>query len=600
MQRIRDRADRALGRRAVAPALLVLLVAGVYAPALGNGFLYDDNALVLAAPGLRSGDDLLRIFREPHWPGRPELPYYRPLSRLTIAAQKGLHGARPAPFHLFNVAVATAAALLAYAILRLPRLGLGRGPALLGAALFALHPVASSWVHPVTGREAGLAIALGLAAFLCFLGRGGGRYALALLALAGALLAREAAVVVPVLFGLADVAGLSERGRPGSALGWLRRYAAPAALVAAFLGLRALVLGPSASPRLGVLEHPEGPLLSLYYAFQVVLTPFADLVYEPREPAWRGGWRAVAWPALALGLGLAVAAAGRATRRRALFWVGWLLVALLPTANWLRQEAAFAERHVGLALLGFAGIGATLVSALGGSPRSRAAAVATGVAVVAACAAISVHRAGFYADEATFFRQWMRADPSAARPRFALGRVLQERGETRAAIRHYRRGLEIFPESASAHRRLAALLAGEGRSGAARAHLERALGIDPRFAAAHLELGRLLLEQGALRPAIEHLERATALAPHSATAREALGAALERAGRLREARRQYARSLALGGDAARLHRRLASLLERLGAPERAAAHRRRLRALGDVDASAEPGGGRGRSAGSRR
>ena len=146
------------------------------------------------------------------------LPYYRPVTRLTLVAQKWMSGDVPWPFHLGNALLMGAAALLTYAILRLPQMGVAPWLALAAAALFALHPLASSCVYPISsGRETLLPSAWTLAAVYAFLRGGGGWRAAAMVAFAGALFSKEAGLVTPLLFVLAITCRPFPRTRPAEA-----------------------------------------------------------------------------------------------------------------------------------------------------------------------------------------------------------------------------------------------------------------------------------------------------------------------------------------------------------------------------------------------
>ncbi len=137
--------------RALRLGLLFAIVVACYAPSLRNGFVYDDLQLIVWSEPPRSLGEVARVFAEPHW---PTLPYYRPVARLSMVVQQGLHGANASAYHLFNTVAMAVVSLLAYALLRTPAFGIAVLPAWLGAALFALHPIASSTVHPIcSGRE---------------------------------------------------------------------------------------------------------------------------------------------------------------------------------------------------------------------------------------------------------------------------------------------------------------------------------------------------------------------------------------------------------------------------------------------------------------
>jgi len=218
----------------------VLGVLALYAPSLQNGFVYDDHVLIVDAPAPESASDVLRVFGERHW---FNLPYYRPIPRSSLVVQKALHGNAPTGYHAFNVVLLGIATLLVHALLRLPVFRVAPAPAFLAAALFAVHPVASSCVYPIaSGRETLIPAIFVLVALYAFLRPGAGAYATALIAFAAALLSKEQAVVVPGLFALADVLGLtpSPPGRDGRR--WLRRYAPVAAIVGGYALLRLWII----------------------------------------------------------------------------------------------------------------------------------------------------------------------------------------------------------------------------------------------------------------------------------------------------------------------------------------------------------------------
>ena len=193
--------------------------------------------------------------------------------------QKGLHGNDPAPYHAFNLALAFAASLLLLALLRHAAFGIGRAPALFAAALFAVHPVTSECVHPIaSGRETLIPVVFCLAALLAWLRAGLAWRALALASLAGALLAKEQAVVLPAILALADALGVSDDPPGRSLRRWAARLAPVGAILLGYAVLRALVLGSAGGRRVAAFTAPLGPLLAVLYTLQTTFAPFAELV----------------------------------------------------------------------------------------------------------------------------------------------------------------------------------------------------------------------------------------------------------------------------------------------------------------------------------
>ncbi|MEE9606917.1 MAG: tetratricopeptide repeat protein [Myxococcota bacterium] len=514
--------------------MLFAAVVALYAPAARLHFIYDDHALVVGpAPGSAGelGRRLVEQFvrRDPHW----DLPYYRPLPRSTYLAQQFAHGNDPRLFHLFNVLLTATAALLAYALLRTPAFGVSPGPAWLAGALFAFHPVASSCAYPISARETLMPAIFVMASLAAFLRAGGRWYALAVALFAAALLCKEQAAIVPGLFALADALGLSADAPGRSPRRWLLRYAPPVAVLAAYAAVRAALIGGE-EHQLALLEHPSGPLLALLFSLQALFAPHRELLYEPRVEVWLSPWRLLL--AAAACTALAVAARRRWPRVRAatLFWLGWFLLALAPTANLLVQEARFAERYAFLAWLGPLGVAAALASDAWDRPAVRRGIVAAGALLLTAYGAISFQRSQYFASDRAFLAQWLRSDPRSAQAHYSYGQVLVREQRFEEAIGHFRRALAVNP-SFLAHNKLGLALASLDRHAEAVRHQRRALRLRPDSAQAHLQLAESLRATGELDEALLHYRRAIEGEPTLALAHYRLGLALADSGRREEA-----------------------------------------------------------------
>src|SRR2546426_4414553 len=168
-----------------APALaLALLVVATSLPPLRAGFIWDDDAYVTAKGTLRTLDGLRRIWLEPG-----AVSQYYPLTFTSLWLDHHLWGVQPLGYHLVNVLLHGANAILVWVIGR--RLALPG--AWLAAAGFAVHPVHVESVAWVTERKNVLSGALYLVAVLTYLRAAGGAraaYGLALGLFVGALLAK--------------------------------------------------------------------------------------------------------------------------------------------------------------------------------------------------------------------------------------------------------------------------------------------------------------------------------------------------------------------------------------------------------------------------
>lgn len=554
-------------RRALGSLLLFLGVFTLYAPSVGFDFIHDDRQLILRQAAPTSISDLAAVFTEPHWPG---LPYYRPVTRTTMVVQKALHGDRPGPYHLFNAALMGLTALVVYGLLRRRPFEVHAAPALLAAALFAVHPIASGTVYPIcSGRETLLPALLVLGSVYAYLSPGRSAYVGAMLLATLSLFAKELGVIVPGLFIMADALRLTVDPPGRNVSAWLRRYAPLALVLIGYFAIRSQLFGQTLH-RVALFERPEYPLLTLVYTLQTTFAPFVELVYEPRWPVWWSLPRTVVWLA---GLSLLVFGVWRrrgVSRSALCFFVLWWGLALAPTANLLVQEAPFAERYGFLALLGVVGIVAMLASDLWTVPRARRAIAVGGILAVAICAVISFQRGQHFSNELRFATQWVRSDAESYKAQLNLGQSYVELERWEEASTHLGIASRLRPRSAVIHNGLAYALWRRGDEAGAATHYEKTIRLSPDLAAARTSYGDLLMRQGDTDAAIEQYQHAARLTPRDARTHRQLARALRRGGSLDRARRHFERSLALEPESAITHFELGALLEGQGDRQRAA------------------------------
>ncbi len=149
--------------------LLAVFVFGAYAPAVRNGFVWDDNALILRDPLIRSWRLIPEGFQHFLFTDAAASDFYRPIQRLTYTLDYAAFGVRPAPYHVASIAwhFAAAVALFFFASELLRTLGLEertrRLVPLAAAIAWAIHPVQTSAVAYASGRADSLAAAFGFA-----------------------------------------------------------------------------------------------------------------------------------------------------------------------------------------------------------------------------------------------------------------------------------------------------------------------------------------------------------------------------------------------------------------------------------------------------
>ena len=150
-------------------ALLILLTVLAYLPAIGAGYVWDDDTLLTANPQMHGIEGLSQI-----WRGENSRDY-TPVTLTSFWLEWRLWGLNPAGYHVVNILLHALSALLLWRILERLRVP----GAWLGALLFAIHPVNAASVAWIAERKNTLAFALFLGSVLCYLaGRDGKQRAL--------------------------------------------------------------------------------------------------------------------------------------------------------------------------------------------------------------------------------------------------------------------------------------------------------------------------------------------------------------------------------------------------------------------------------------
>jgi protein O-mannosyl-transferase len=199
-------------KRTVAAFLILAAVAATYAPALRDGFVWDDTALVLRDPLIRSWRLIPEGFNHFLFVDATSSDFYRPIQRLTYTLEYIGFGFRPMPYHLSSIICHAASAvtlfffaqefLLVYGVDERKR----RLAAFVGALVWAVHPVQSAAVIYISGRADPLAALFGFLG-LYFLARslrvnGGRKWALvigAAIAFLLSALSKETGLIFPAL-----------------------------------------------------------------------------------------------------------------------------------------------------------------------------------------------------------------------------------------------------------------------------------------------------------------------------------------------------------------------------------------------------------------
>lgn len=191
--------------------LLLLLTLASYVSLIHAAFVWDDLWLFVTHPTFPR-ETLLELIRRPLWygvMGPGEMPYYRPMLLAFVWLDRELFGFNPMGWHLHSLLWHLLGVALLYRLVRRLLPGElsspleGRLPALVGALVFALHPVQTEVVAWIAARNDSIAHVMVMAMLLSLLPAGGmpsvGRSMAAGIFYGLALLSKESALLTPVV-----------------------------------------------------------------------------------------------------------------------------------------------------------------------------------------------------------------------------------------------------------------------------------------------------------------------------------------------------------------------------------------------------------------
>ncbi len=585
-----------MSRRARGLLLFPVLLAAVagYWPALRGDLQYDDEHAIAQNLAIK---DLGRFVRERFLPAL--LRDGRPLTDLTFAVNHHFTGLDVRALHLTNLLIHLCAVALAFAAARLAfsRTGAPRpsGPALVTAAIFALHPLQSEAVSYLCQRAESLASALYLAALLALLKAAGSRRGgatagwsgAALLLHAAALAAKPMAATLPAAFLLFTIAfpPSGERRRPLLRAVVLSVPLFALSALSAWLNLRQFGGREDVGfdiPRLPasayLLTQPHAILAYLrLFVWPTGLSVDHDFPVTARLDAPTVLATCALLGLLLLGVVLVVigrrAPAGK-SRSAALssgFGILFFFLCLLPTSSFIPLADVMVEHRVYLALFGIAlaavGVGDALLAFAFGDR-------ATGGAWVVALSACAALGAGLYQRNhvwRSYESLW--ADVAAKAPRkarahFNYGQGLFLAGKYDEAIAQYDLALGLAADGTAEpieiYRNEAAAYVRAGRPAAAVRVLELGRALRPLDPDLLNNLAICQLDLGHPNLAAEDARLALSIQPDHGGALNTLGEALLGLGDPGAALRLFRAALFQDPDSAPRLFNVAATLERLG------------------------------------
>jgi len=531
--------------------LLVVAVAAAavvaHATTLGGDFVVDDRVLIVNNEAVRSASEVPAYFARGMWPRResgiPDTALYRPFVLLTFFLVYQAAGLLPFAFHAVNIGLHAATSVLVLLLLR--RVArTGEGAAVVGALVFAVHPVHVESVGWISGVSDLLVTLFVVLAVWLYAQPSAAAYGGALACAAAALLSKETGVVVPVLAFAHDWL-IARRVR------WWR-VGGLAALIVLYIGVRRAALGAALNA-----PHMSGAaaLRALDYALGYV-----NLVLAPTQLGLylSPPGRVVGVAAGTVAIALVVVSLVWARRDRVVaFALVWFAVAIAPAlALVFNAGSTYAQRFLYLPSVAVAVLVARAAApALARAPRATAVASAVGVVLLGTATMLAGRE---WRDEGVVLAQAIRNTPAFPGNYWALGQHHERAGDRDAAARMYLEAarLAVSRERAFVYHSLGRLYLTAGDLDKSLAYHTMELQIDPGSASAFIAIGNIHAQRRDFTRAAQSFEAAWAADQSRWEALYNLALSLAFLGRDDEAR-QHLQTFARGAPSARY----ASVLE---------------------------------------
>ena len=575
--------------------VLLLITFATYIPAINSGYIWDDNDYVTENTNLRTLEGLQKI-----WLETGSEPQYYPMTHTSFWLEYHLWGLNPFGYHVVNVLLHALNAILLWALLRY----LHVPGALLGAAVFALHPVHVESVGWITERKNVLSGFFYLSSMLIYLYFSRldltsskkplsssikpieksdaygpwGLYTISLMLYILALLSKTVTCTMPAAILLLL---WWKRGRikkedifllmpfflfgilSGLSTAWLEKYQV------------------GAEGERWALSFVDKSLVSgrafWFYIFKLLWPQSLTFIY-PRWNIDPACWRQYLFPFSAMVLFVSLwflrQKTGRGPLTAMLFFAGTLFPALGFFNVYPFRYSFVADHFQYLASIGLIVLVTSCLVIWSSKlkPVKKYIFFTVFILIIAILGVNSWRQGHIYKDLETLWRDTIAKNPQSWLANNNLGVVLMNRGDLTKGMGYFSRALKAKPDYAKSHYNLGTAFAHKGRLKEAIKHFREVVKIEPEAAAAHNNLGAALMQQGDFKDAIDHFSEALRTEPGMADAHYNMAKVLARQGHLKESIDHFSEALRIKPDFAEAHYSLGLVLLKGGKLEESAGH----------------------------
>lgn len=518
---------------------LALLVWIAFGQTIHFGFVnFDDDVYVYRNPQVTQGltpSGARWAFTHVHSSN------WHPLTWLSHMLDVQVYGLNAGGHHATNLLIHAATAILLFLLLR-RMTGFGWRSAFV-AAVFAIHPLRTESVAWIAERKdvlSGFFFVLTLAAYFWYARRAWllGRYAVVVISLSCALMAKPVAVTIPFVLLLLDCWPL-KRWDP------LEVRSIPWRVIIEKIPLLALSAGlcvitvfaqeKAVSP-IPLVARIDNAAVSYIIYLREMIYPTGLVVFYPFPENGLPLWEIIGAFALLIGISVCVFAARRRQPWLLFGWL-WYLGMLVPMIGILQVGAqAHADRYTYLPQIGlYVALAWTVAESGIRWNQHRPLLSVASAAVLVALLICTRKQVSHWRTSDTLWTRALAFTSGNVIAENNLGNALLDEGKLDEAIVHFENARQIKPEDPKAAFNLGNALIQKGRLSDGVENLSQALQFRPDYAEAHVNLASALLKADKIDDAIDHYQKALQIEPGQVMAWNDLGYALLQKGKVDEA-----------------------------------------------------------------
>jgi tetratricopeptide (TPR) repeat protein len=553
-------------------AVFILMAAGLvaYSNAIFHPFVHDDVVFIQQNPRIQQ-INLTEVFlTNPHESlpaSRIQNVYYRPLLDLFYHFGYRMFGLNPHGFHFLNIGIHITNAVLIFFLLKL--FSVSAVASLLGALIFMLHPIQSEAVACISGISNVLSTFLIFFSAFCYIKSTVSQHKCAVLIylsslvfFALALLTKEQAIVLPVIFIWYEC--IFTRKDPKRNRRKLRVLGACIVLMGYFWFRHALL-----GSVLPAMAHFSSETVLRWLSIPRIILMYGGLIFFPADLHY---YRSVdilqpfagsllIFISLAALMVIAILKLRTQSRNLVLFGLGWSVLTFLPVSNIipLVNEYSFiftAEHFIYPTLVGI------MIMVIGvfqeGSPLFK---VVQGyrktffwsaVVVLSVCLGLTWNQNRFWKSEIALFERAVKYQNKLGRVHLLLGKAYYFDGKIDQAISEFKKAYEIMESYARQTQNLQAK----------RVYLGFMKGI-------LIDMAQGYQQYGDFPKVIEHYQKALRIDPQSAVLLNGLGVIYLGSDDYLQAQEMFQKSLKYDGNNLTVKNNLAICYTQLGKKDEA-------------------------------